>query len=325
MGPITRDGTYYFERENNGNEMRQLLTTKFDPDTGKVVGTPSFVSRRGGQSRSPSFSPDGRLLAYNWQNHSLVIQSIESGEERVVPMTPTPVHLGWVLMFPDKQSLLVTAEHPKHGRGIYRVDAASGAWTSLKKPGEREVQGWPNGISPDCRTIYLNRETTGAGNRILSHLIARDIETGEERELRTWEKAGGWQLSHDGRQLAVAYAEGKEVVIDVQPIAGGPKREVCRIQGFQKGEPAWMPDGRYLIVALSDEKDVKAYMRVPLEGGEAEPIGISASQDGQVQFPRVFGALRVHPSGRQLVYTAVGETVGGELWALENFLPKAVK
>jgi hypothetical protein len=68
LGSITRDGAYYFSRRQVSKEMVQLLTTKFDPDTGKAVGTPSFVSRRGGESRSPSFSRDGRWLVYILQN-----------------------------------------------------------------------------------------------------------------------------------------------------------------------------------------------------------------------------------------------------------------
>ena len=69
----------------------------------------------------------------------------------------------------------------------------------------------------------------------------------------------------------------------------------------------------------------KVYLRVPVEGGEAQPIGILASQDRQVQFPRNFGAMQVHPNGRQLVYTASGEDRGCEVGALENFLPKTTK
>jgi hypothetical protein len=67
-------------------------------------------------------------------------------------------------------------------------------------------------------------------------------------------------------------------------------------------------------------------MRVSVGGGEAQPTGISASQDGQVQFPRSFGVVRGNPNGRQLVYTARGERgTDSETWALENFLPKPAK
>lgn len=134
-----------------------------------------------------SITRDGRWLVYILQNpvsvFNLVIQSVESGEERVLPMTPSPVRLNWAVMFPDGRSLPVAATHPKDGTGIYRVDVASGAWTSLKKPGEKELQGWPNGISPDGKTIYFNRGGPTTPNENQEHLIARDIETGQEREL----------------------------------------------------------------------------------------------------------------------------------------------
>jgi Tol biopolymer transport system component len=325
-GHITRDGTYYFRRRPRIGTF-QLLTAKFDPDTGKAVGASSFVSQTGGQSKSASFSRDGRWLAYlsgdTESRMSLVIQSIESGEARIVPMMPSPVLLDWAVMFPDGRSVLVVAQHPKDGMVLYRADAASGAWTPLKKPNGREVRGWPDGISPDGRTLYLHR---GATNRGLTQLIAQDIETGQERELM--EGAGSFALSHDGKQIAVSHPDGKDLVIDVLPAAGGPRREVYRVPGFVQAPISWTPDGRYLIFGPSDRvgPNHKTYMRVSVEGGEAQPIGISASEDGQVQFPRSFGEVRVHPNGRQLVYTALSEGFDvSEDWALENFLPKPVR
>ena len=68
-----------------------------------------------------------------------------------------------------------------------------------------------------------------------------------------------------------------------------------------------------------------AYMRVPVESGEPQPIGISTSPDGHVQFLSAFGALQVPPNDRQLVYVGRGESGGSEHWPLENFLPKSAK
>jgi Tol biopolymer transport system component len=158
-------------------------------------------------------------------------------------------------------------------------------------------------------------------------VIAWDIETGQEREVTAG--SGLSALSFDGKQLAVTRPDGKDLVIDVLPVTGGPKREVYRVPGFQGAAIEWTPDGRYLIFGPFDgpvSLGQKLFMRVPVEGGEAQSIGISASQDGQVQFPRSFGAARVHPNGRQLVYVAIGAGGGAvEVWALENFLPKAAK
>ena len=145
---------------------------------------------------------------------------LQSGEERVVPMTPSSLQFGWVVMFPDGRSALVNTPRPKDN-AIYRVDVASGTWTSLKKPGERdEVTGFPSGISPDGRTIYFNRYPMGAA---LPHFFARDLETGLERELFRGVGQQLFALSPDGKQLAVGHPDGKDLVIDVLPAAGGPK------------------------------------------------------------------------------------------------------
>ena len=157
------------------------------------------------------------------------------------------------------------------------------------------------------------------------HFFARDLETGRERELSSGAGYQSIALSPDGKQTAVSHADGKDAVIDVLPATGGPKREIYRVPGSQLGNVTWTPDGRYLIGAQSS---AKAYFRVPVEGGDAQPIGISASPDGQVQFPMSFGALVVHPNGRQLVYTGRGGNGGNgghEDWVLENFLPKTAK
>lgn len=96
----------------------------------------------------------------------------------------------------------------------------------------------------------------------------------------------------------------------------------------------WTPDGRYLIFSASPSQEPtepKGYMIVPVEGGEAKPIGIWASLDEEVQFPRAFGSLRINPNGRQLVYVArsgpgrPGQVQKTEVWALEKLLPKAAK
>ncbi len=328
-GPITRDGALYFRRMLTGG-MAQLMTTRFDPDTGKVVGTPTYVSRMGGEQRSPSFSRDGRWLAYIVYDRAaafrLVVQSVESGEERVVRIDPKPVSMGAAVMFPDGRSLLVRAMHPKDGGGIYRVDVASGTWTSFKKPGEEgEVLGWPNGISRDGKTIYLGRGEPAASDP--THLIARDIETGQEREV-TQGIPWSFGLSLDGTQLAVGKKEGKDIVLQTVPTAGGPSREIFRDSRFGGiWDPNWTPDGRYVIFNTSRSSDRAAatgYLMVPTGGGAARDIGIAPSQDGR--FPQYFGVLRVNPNGRQLVYIARSEPGGTahyETWLLENFLPAA--
>jgi Tol biopolymer transport system component len=340
LGPITRDGAYYFRRGRPTDGMAQLMTTRFDPDAGKVVGTPTFVSRMGGDQRSPSFSRDGRWLAYTVQSparvFSLVVQSVESGEETVVPMDPKPASLGGAMMFPDGRSVLVAATHPKDGRGFYRVDVATGAWTSLKKPGEKgEVWGEMDGggISADGETIYFCRSQSSLTDPYVGSplpLIARDIETGQEREVTRLLPSWTFGLAFDGTQLAVGNKDGNDLVLKIVPTAGGTSREIFRDSTSRVfGAPVWMPDGQNLIFEASRTSlgDTAGYMIVPVAGGAARSIGIAPSQGGQ--FPQTFGAVRVHPNGRQFVYVARSGkgpyNAQYETWVLENFLPKAAK
>lgn len=326
-GPITRDGVYYFHRTANQEArepeadpgMRQLLSVGFDPDTGKVVGAPSFVARKGGVSRAASFSRDGRWLAYILQQRDLVIQSVESGEERTVAIAPPLDEINWAKLFPDGRAALVTS-----ARNIYRVDVTSGVRTSLRRAGESsELRGWVCGISPDGRILYFRRTDKQAIG-----LFARNLETGQERKL--YSPRGTHilaALSHDGKQLAVTYSGGNDGVVDIMPAAGGPPREVCRLEGTPRLDLAWEPDGRHLICLAfpGGPANSQAYMRVPVNGGGPQPIGLSAHPDGI--FPRKFGQLVFHPNGRQIVYRAMDETpearegLKSGIWALENFLP----
>jgi Tol biopolymer transport system component len=191
------------------------------------------------------------------------------------------------------------------------------------KPGERELRGWPNGISSDGKTLYYNRYSGAAD--VGQILTARNLESGQEREIMRG--SGIFAMSHDGEKIAVAHADGKDLVVDVLPSTRGPKREVYRAPGFEGAEIAWMPDGRYLILGpFGKQGHAKGFMRVSVETGESQPVGISASLDREVQFPQGFGAVRVSPNGRQLDYVAIGANgSGGEVWVLENFLPKAAK
>ncbi|MBI4909896.1 MAG: PD40 domain-containing protein [Acidobacteria bacterium] len=322
-GPITRDGTYYYHLARGG--IKQLLRVMYDPDSGKVAGASSFVARKGGASGSPSFSGDGRWLVYQAQSERStpvwMLQAVESGEERVLSMAGSISELEWACAFPDGRSALVLAVHSKDGRGLYRVDMANGTSSPLPRPAG-EVMGVPSGFSPDGRTIILNR--MGARN----HVVAWDIETGQERELAVGRGLLA-SLSQDGNQLAISRPDGKELVIELMPATGGPRREVYRGAGYQGAEITWTPDGRYIIFGPFDRINMlnsSKIMRVLVEGGEPQPIGLSASADGLVRFPQGFRALRVHPSGRQLIYVAVSDGgSAGENWALENFLPKTTK
>ena len=317
---ITHNGAYYFSKRRGIN--RELLTVDFDPESGRVNGTPTYVSRNPGETFSPSFTSDGRLLSYLRQSEPpatlLVIQTVATGEEKVVSLWDPDRRLypTGAMIFPDGKSVLL-AVSPLDGIRFYRVDIATGKWTPLKRT-VSDLDTSQGAISPDGGTFYFTRGGTPDN---VAHLFAREVETGVERDIKTLPPAGSFNLSPDGKLIATTRGAGKDSVVEVMPAAGGAAREVYRVQGIAATLMDWEPDGQHLIV-LCKETGGDSFWRVSIQAGPAQPIGISTPLNGSTSFPKSLGKLAVSPSGRQIVYTARAEPTDG-VFVLENFLPPA--
>jgi hypothetical protein len=68
------------------------------------------------------------------------------------------------------------------------------------------------------------------------------------------------------------------------------------------------------LFVKSEENKSNVLWRVPVSGGEPEKMGISIA--GQLMYPQM------HPDGRRITF-GLFEIGASEVWALENFLPKA--
>ena len=102
--------------------------------------------------------------------------------------------------------------------------------------------------------------------------------------------------------------------IFVENLAGGEPRVVFR---YPEGESnafntlAWTPDHRYILFTITRQQSI---WRVPVDGGEAERVGVS--MNARIKGPQM------HPDGRSIFFTAVAADTD-QIWALENFLPVA--
>ncbi len=206
--------------------MRDVYVAEVDLETGKMLVAPSPAAEQFvGSNRSPDWSPDGRFLAYLSKRDAgpntagagvICIRSVKSGEVRELrPALQAMYRLRW---FPDGRSLSVTDHGSNAGPNLFRVDAGTGEVTLVHR---NVAEG---AFSPDGRTVYYWRfDETDKQHPIL----ARDLETGREKQLYRRGRVRSLALSPDGRQLAFLAREGSgPPVLKVLPAAGGDSREL---------------------------------------------------------------------------------------------------
>jgi Tol biopolymer transport system component len=328
---FTRGGDFYF---STSTEIGEVYVTELDPVEGKTLRQPAPVAPRFvGSNSAPSWSPDGRLLAYyrrgdNYDEKppTLVILSVETGEERDVPVRLAQEILAPVRWFPDGKSVLVSArDSPKRDQvAFYRVDAQTGDHRLVREsPGPGPVRAE---LSPDGKTLFF---FTGGEQKLWGGLISRDIETGQEREIARvpfMRPANGWTepaVSPDGKYLAFrSPVDESWRAVRLVPTTGGEVRELYRFQVQSEpalfGELSWTPDGRNVLFVGSTGKDgMPELWRMPIAGGEPQRTGLSA---------KGMRIVAAHPDGRRIAFdTGTRSGSPNELWVLENFLPKPAK
>jgi Tol biopolymer transport system component len=103
--------------------------------------------------------------------------------------------------------------------------------------------------------------------------------------------------------------------VAIMPISGGEPRVILREPKWNGGARyntlEWTPDQRYLLY-VRDEEDGTSLWRVPVAGGESEPL--------RVLMQASIKAPQMHPDGKSIFFTAI-ESRRTEVWVLENFLP----
>jgi hypothetical protein len=145
------DGTFYFISEAL---TRAVNTATFDPETGRVTGSPQVVTQRlVDWLFVPRWSPDGSMPVYATAANSvrreapvLTFRSAANGEETTVPLSPIAGAIvpgsAWSA---DSQSLYVDAYMPNGEGGTIHVNPRSGEARRIAPghcnplPGERAL------------------------------------------------------------------------------------------------------------------------------------------------------------------------------------------
>ncbi len=303
---FTKSGAFYYAVNNN---IWDIKIAELDPVSGKVI-SPLRSAFKYGNMRSPDWSPDGRSLAgivASEPSQAVIIHSMDTGEEREIPVGGWIIGLGQLRWIPDGKAVVVPASHAGKGDNLIRIDMGTGQVTSLMTL--PALRGWANfRFSQDGNIIYYNRPDSS--NIKESELVAHDLRSGKET-IVTGESG---LMSPDGQKQLITSTldEDQSQALLIIPAGGGEPRLL--IKSFW-GLPSWTPDSRYIFFLKGVQGNNKQWQlwRVAAEGGEPEPLGLKVT--GQLA-----GSLKISPDSRWVVIDDV--RVNLEMWVMENFLPK---
>jgi Tol biopolymer transport system component len=331
---VTRKGSLYFRLNT---DTANAYIAELDLQTGKMLAPPTSVSERFVDSNASSdWSPDGKYVIYISQRgpvaslyglhvKTLIIRSLESGEERQLQSPIKPWGLSRPRWSPDGRFILLRGQDMKNlnNEGLYKIDVQTGnATTILQSDPSRSLSSaiW----SPDGKTIFYTayRFSSKSGQ-----ILARDLETGQEKELYAAPPpinnitSSSLALSPDGKQLGFIWPDQptRSSALMVIPTAGGVPREIFRVKEpefISRNALTWTPDGRQLLFLRNRSQSPLSkdeLWRISAEGGKPQKTDLAMVG---------LGAISVHPDGRRLTFTAL-QNNKNEIWVMENFLPTA--
>lgn len=293
---------------------RDVFGVDLDSQSGNVRGNPvRLVDTFVGSNLNPAWSPDGKALAYmsirtgsaasGGYTGSLVIRSLESGQERTIA---TPFRYGSKpLWFSDGQSILQVARNSQNNVTLYRVDLKTGDASPLINTGSLGPQS--AALSPDGRTAYV------APN---AELAAFELATGRRTAVSHSGAIKGVAASSDGRSIAfVSHNYSSTPARAHLYVANADGSNVRTLLTTERREElpwsvAWSPESRYIyFVRGRNGWTGNQLWRVGATGGAPAPTGLSVEGLGPIDVSR---------DGRRVVY-GNGVSSRIEVWALENF------
>ncbi|MBA7630908.1 Tol-Pal system protein TolB [subsurface metagenome] len=343
---FTRDGSFYYGygggKAGRGKKQCDVYIAKLDPETGKILIPPKkAIKRFEGFNRAPTYSPDGKYLAYvssrrtmpfispSAQPNVLCIRSLETGQERVLlPKLKNFASGCWSL---DCRSFRVGGLDNKDRRGIFQIDAQTGDVITPIMISDEHKGVYSCQWSRDGKTLFYVSNDVKAE---LAQIFIRDLETGIEKVLYHAPIKETLRFaispSPDGNWLAFinfnvfgyynTTRRGKRV-LKIMPAAGGEPRELYTFVHNWNNRPipiTWTADGKYILfLREKSNKDAPKWelCRISAEGGEPQKLGLEVTRSG-------FYSPSVHPDGQHIAFQSTTRAPA-EVWVMENFLPES--
>jgi Tol biopolymer transport system component len=329
---LTRQGTLFY---GVVTATEDVYVADLDPETG-LVAEPArkAIETNEGANFTPSFSPDGKSLAYVTRGgnspyptnvgNALCIRSLDTGRERVFYREIWRLGYRWIggpSWSPDGRFVTFGASRGVRPEEVLRIDLETNEISTVLRAGPDDVL--MHGVyGPDGQHFFAYGDKKNGVTKV----VARDLATGDEQELYrfpTLERGVRVSLSPDGRWLAFMNAGwGAERVLRVVPASGGAARELWNFGATKPGTPGgshtWSPDGQYILFSQPDYDDLPHWVlwRAPIGGGPPEKLGLDQRWG--------IDSLTVHPDGSQIAMAGRGgPSTSSEVWMMDNFLPES--
>ena len=223
-----------------------------------------------GFADSPSFSPDGKQIAYSWRTQDDPTSSIYVkliGGETDLRITTSPGQDTVPAWSPDGRYIAFYRDVPRHA-GYYVVSALGGPVRQILTVTTAWSAGWVapgDAWFPDGRFVAVV---------LPSGIVSVNLETGEKKQLTDVKDALddiSPAISPDGKTLAFTRWRALESAdIYISSASGGPARRLTNF-GTDIFGLTWTPDSRDLVFAMYRD-GVNGLWRMTTTGEAARPI-----------------------------------------------------
>lgn len=317
VAPSGRAGDRYFYLVTV--DAPKIYRATIEPGSGRVLAEPTpLTSALDGRASHPTWSPDGRNLAYTLEDPlesglRFMVQAADGDAVREVARGDWRAgairNLRWT---EGGEALVFLALTDGRAAALYRIDPESGAVTRLT---DRGADGSFDVLPAEGSLLVLRRNATDGRN---GELVAHEVRSGAERTVaalpETWEY-GNVAVSPEGGRAALVYRDPETDVSTVAlvELEDGRRRDLYAVEHplhveIRPGDLAWTPDGRHLLLMQGEWEREGSHeiLSLPVEGGE--PLSLMSGDDRRY--------LALHPDGRRLAFA--GGDVRMELWVLDG-------